>query len=181
MNNLAIFTLIITGLFFIGFYLKLFFGLVRPEKRRHLTYSVYKARDRLIKSIYQDKVDRNDPAFLLVYELINNYLSVYKKISFRKFVYSSILIKKNEELLREVDRKWNIIKEADKNIKEPFDDLIKALMNMLYEASLFLRLIIKLRFLLKKISIVFKPPIKTPNIYRSYNRLEYYDSILYTV
>lgn len=177
MDNLTIFAI---GLFTISSLIFAFifkYRLVCPETRKHLTYPMYAARDKLIRAVIEGKVHKDDPAFLNVYELMNFGLSVYKRITLRWFLFKPITKDMNEQMLNEIKLRKQLILSADSAIKEPLYEFMVAILFMLCKTSFLLRIILAIRPIIKRFSLQFP----RPDVYDKYSKIESYGMELHPV
>ncbi len=180
-NSLTVFTFILLSMSSIVYFILFYFIIIRHEKRRHLTYPMYKARDDLVGSVLEGKIDKDDTAFNIVYDLINNSLRNYKQITLWRLISNSIIINANNELLKEIERRKQIIISADDCLKQPFIDFLKAVLVMICKTSIFLQFLIKVGPILRRYFSFSEHPKYSPRIYKSYSEINQYTDQLCSV
>ena len=141
MNNLALFTLCLT-LISVSIYAFLFYSrVIRPHRRKHLTYPMFTVRDDLILKVANNQVSRDDPAFEVAYNIINNGIRHYKKITFLNFVKLNSY-ELSEEMVKRIEEQRSIIAGADDSIKACLADFVHAYIIILYKTSLLLKFLL---------------------------------------
>jgi|GEM_PF-1539512 len=143
MNDLNFFTpavIFLSMMIFVPyFYLRLF----KITKIQHLTYSLYAAKDKIITALAKGQVNRNDKAVKIVYNLIIDTITIYKHLTLKNLILSSIIVKHSEEVEKKLSQEYETIKNSNRLVKEAYSEYLIGILKILYETSLLLRIALK--------------------------------------
>jgi hypothetical protein len=143
-------------LFGFGSYNYLF---LKKEAAKIQKYSLYKVRDDLIFLVAQDKLQETDHLFVLFYDLANHLIKTTKKnLSLKNFVQAVSSAQDNpanEEQFRKVTEELR--NKNDPKVSAVVSEFYMAVITILLENSLTLRILFRLKRLWSRTITWFRP------------------------